>query len=244
MASVPIVDIRDKRIGMAAAILVLLLLFLYLLLTTFVKLDPPPQDIPVHMAEPLDVTEILNPTIEGGSGGGQPSDDPVSDPKPQTEQIITQAHNTNSQSVTGQANTTNTANSNNQPSTTQQSDNPFAPGGSGNGQGGGTGNTFGGDTGTGTGGPGGTGSGKGRVRLNNVDISNLQYNSDENIYLKLLIDAEGNILKAYNIAGQTTTTDGLLINSVINAVKKQVKYNKDPGSAPVYVFYTITIDAQ
>lgn len=243
MAAIPIVDIRDKRVGIIVAILVMLALFLYLWLTTFIKLDPPPQDIPVHVAEPLDVTEILQPTIEGGSGGGQPSDDPVHEPQPQTEQILTQQTNPDTQVNTGEANTTNAANSTNQPTSTQESDNPFADGGSGDGAGGGTGGTFGGDSGTGTGGHGGSGGGKGRTRLNNVSID-LHYNTDEKIYLKLLIDAEGNVLQAYNIKGKTTTTDGLLINDVIQAVKKQVKYNKDPGSAPVYVFYTVRIDAQ
>ncbi len=244
MATIPIVDIKDKRKGIATAFVVMLALLLYLLFTSFEKLDPPPKDIPVKMAEPLDVTEIVNPTIEGGSGGGSPSDDPVSDPRPQTEHILTQQNNPNTQVHTGQANTTNSPNSQNTPTSTQQSNNPFGDGGADGGDGGGTGGTFGSDTGTGTGGHGGSGSGKGRVRLNDVNINDLNYNTDEKIHLKLLIDAEGNVVQIHNIKDKTTTTDGILINKVIQAVKKQVKYNKDPGAALAYVYYTIAINAQ
>lgn len=240
----PIVDTKDKRKGIIASLVVMLLLLIYLILTSFEMADPPPQDIPISVAEPLDVTEIEDFTIAGGSGGGEPNTSDVSDPQPQTEHVLTQ-HNSNSSINSGNASSTNSPNSNNNSSTTQQSNNPFNQGGTGGGGGGGNGGNFGNDTGNGNGGNGGgTGSGAGRVRLNNVDIDDLYYNSDETIALKLVIDAEGNVVQVYNIAGKTTTTDQILINKVKSAVKKQVKYNKQSGAPLATVFYTIDINAQ
>lgn len=244
MATIPIVNTVDKRKGIITSIVVMTLLILYLLWYKFEKADPPPKDIPVQLAEPLDITEIKNVTIAGGSGGGNPSDDPVTDPKPQTENILTSPNPQNTQENSGQANTTNSPNSQEDPANSQQSDNPFADGGQGGGDGGGTGDTFGGDSGTGTGGNGGTGTGKGRVRLTHVSIDNLQYNSDEHIHFKLVIDAQGNVVQVYNIKGKTTTTDQILINKLKIAVKKQVKYNKQPGAPLATVFYSFKIDAQ
>ena len=195
----------DKRKGIIAAVIVMLCLFLYLILTSFEMADPPPKDIPLEVAEPLDMTEIEEFTIAGGAGGGDPSTAPVDQPQPQTENVLTQT-NSNTQTNSGNANNTNSPNSDNEASTTQQSNNPFAQGGSGGGDGGGDGTGFGNDSGTGTDGSGaGPGSGAGRKRLNNVNIADLQYNSDETIYLKLVIDAQGNVVQVYNIKGQTTT---------------------------------------
>jgi hypothetical protein len=244
MATLPIVDTIDKRKGVITSIVTMILLILFLFLVKFEMADPPPQDIDVQLAEPLDVTVIENLTIAGGSGGGSPSDDPVRENQPQTENILASTKPQDSQTNTGQANTTNNPNSQNDPSTSQQSNNPFASGGSGNGDSGGDGDTFGGDSGTGTGGNGGGGTGKGRVRLNDVNIANLVYNSDEKIYLKLVIDAQGNVVQVINLKGKTTTTDQILINKVKVAVKKQVKYNKESGAPLVAVYYTVKINAQ
>lgn len=240
----PIVELADKRKGIIASFVVMLTLLIYLMLTSFEKADPPPVDIPLTVAEPLDETIIEEFTIAGGAGGGEPNTSPVTDPKPQTEHVITNT-NPNSQINSGNASSTNSPNSNNESSTTQQSNNPFASGGSGSGNSGGNGNTFGSDTGSGSGkGSGGNGSGAGRVRLNDVNINDLQYNSDETIALKLVIDAQGNVVQVYNIAGSTTTTDQILINKVKVAVKKQVKYNKQDGAPLATVFYTVRINAQ
>lgn len=244
MASIPVVNTIDKRRGIITSIIVMILIVVYLMLIKFEMADPPPVDIDVKLAEPLDVTEIKNLTIEGGAGGGTPSDDPVTDPKPQTENILASTNPQETQTNTGQGNTTNDPNSQNDPSNSQQSDNPFADGGNGGGTGGGSGDTFGGDSGEGTDGNGGNGSGEGRVRLNNVNITNLQYNSDEKIYLKLIIDAQGNVVQVVNLKGKTTTSDQILINKVKVAVQKQVKYNKQQGAPLAAVYYTVGINAQ
>lgn len=202
MASIPVVNTIDKRRGIITSIIVMILIVIYLMLIKFEMADPAPVDIDVKLAEPLDITEIENLTIEGGAGGGNPSDDPVTDPKPETENILATTDPKDTQTNTGQGNTTNNPNSQNDPSNSEQSDNPFADGGNGGGSGGGSGDTFGGDSGTGTGGNGGNGTGTGRTRLNNVSIANLQYNSDEKIYLKLIIDAQGNVVQVVNLKGK------------------------------------------
>ncbi len=241
----PIVDTIDKRKGIIAALVLMLILFIYLMLTSFEKADPPPQDIPLKVAEPLDETIIEEFTIAGGSGGGEANTDPVSPPKPQTEQVITKT-NSDTEINSGKGSTTNSPNSNNEGTTSQQSNNPFASGGQGTGNDGGKGDTFGKDNGTGGNGGSGTGSGSGagRIRLNEVNISDLHYNTDETIALKLVIDAQGNIVQVMNIAGKTTTTDQILINKVKTAVKKQVKYNAQKDAPLATVYYTVRINAQ
>lgn len=244
MATIPIVDTIDKRKGIMVAIFLMAALLVYLLLLTFEKANPPPKEEVVTLADPLDVTEIVKPTILGGSGSGTPSDDPVTDPKPQTEQIITSTNNPDHVVNTGQGNTTNTANSQNDPTNAVQTNNPFGDGGSGDGEGGGSGDTFGGSSGTGTGGHAGSGSGKGRIRKNSINLGDLHYNTDEKIALKLVIDAEGNVVQVINIKSQTSTTDQVLINKVKVAVKKQIKYNKEAGAPLTNVYYTVNVNAQ
>ncbi|MBL4863103.1 MAG: hypothetical protein JKY09_08830 [Crocinitomicaceae bacterium] len=243
MATLPIVNTLDKRKAIIVSITLMVLLLILLFVLKFEKADPPPRDIPVELAEPLDVTEIENIVLEGGAGGGTPSEDPVNDIKQQTETVLTQETNPESQSNTGNANATNTPDSNNDPSG-DESNNPFNDGGNDGGGGDGTGGHFGTDDGSGTGGSTGSGGGKGRIRLNNVNIDGLQSNIDATIALKLTIDAQGNVVVAHNIKGQTTTADQKLINRVINEVKKQVKYSKEPGAPLVKKYYTVKIKAQ
>lgn len=110
-----------------------------------------------------------------------------------------------------------------------------------------------GEGGTGSGSSYGYGSGNGvdgngpttnaRIRLNEVQLNDLNYNQDVSIYLKLVIDAEGNVVSASNVSGKSTTTDPVLINKILYAVRKQVKYNKDPGASFTSVYYTVRIDA-
>jgi hypothetical protein len=111
--------------------------------------------------------------------------------------------------------------------------NPFGSGGSGNG----SGMNYG-TNGSGSGPGAGTGL---RTRLNNVSINHIETEQDATIYLKLTIDANGNVISCISTS-KTTTTNQSLITQVKNAVKSQVKYSKDPGSSPVQVFYTVKIN--
>lgn len=245
MATLPIVNSIDRRNGIIAAILGMLLLLLYLLFTTFEMADPPPQDVVVVATAEFPEEIILKELkVEGGSGAGKPNDAPLDEPKPKTEQVLTKPTNENTQVNTGQANTTNSPNSQNTNTTTNQSNDPFASGGDGNGSDGGSGDTFGGDSGTGTNGNGGGGSGAGRIRKNDPVMNDLRSNVDVTIHLKLTIDAEGNVIDATNIKAKTTTTNQILINKVINEVKRQVKYNKEPGAPLAKVFMPVYIKAQ
>lgn len=245
MATLPIVNSIDRRNGIIAALLSMLLLLLYLWFTTFEMADPPPKDVVVVATAEFPEEIILKELkVEGGSGAGKPNDAPIDEPKPQTEQILTKPTNENTQVNTGQSNTTNSPNSQNTNTTTNQSNDPFASGGDGNGSDGGSGDTFGGDSGTGTNGNGGGGSGAGRIRKNDPVMNDLRSNVDVTIHLKLTIDAEGNVIDATNIKAKTTTTNQILINKVINEVKRQVKYNKEPGAPLAKVFMPVYIKAQ
>jgi len=245
MATIPIANVVDKRKGAIAAAIVLLLLFIYLLLTTFEMADPPPKD-PVLITETVIPEELLlkNLKVEGGSGAGSASNDPIDEPKPVTQEVITGKNNPDTKVNTGKGKNTTTHNSQESNTTSKQSNDPFASGGNGKGNDGGDGKTFGNDKGTGTGGNAGNINGDGRVRLNDPNVEDLKSNIDATIHLKLTIDAEGNVVGATNISAKTTTTNQILINRVVAEVKRQVKYNKDSGASLANVYLSVRIKAQ
>ncbi len=242
MAALPVVDIRDKRIGIASALFVVALVILYLFLKTFQMADPPPKDFIMKAETVIEEVVLKNLKVEtGGAGGGEPSDDKIAPPTPQTQQILTKPTNPKTQTNTGKGSHTNSPNSQNTPTTTTQSNNPFATGGNSNNTGGGTG-PFGQDAGSSGTGPGGSGNGDGRTRLNDPHVEHIETNVNVTIYLKLTVNADGNVVSAVSTS-KTTTTDQRIINQVIAAVKSQVKYNKDPGAGLVSVFLTVRINA-
>ena len=238
MATLPIVNTADKRKGIIAALVVMGLILLYLLLVTFERADPPPQDIHVQLSEPMDITEIEDFTIEGGSGGGEPTDAPDRNVQQQTQQVIT---NQNSQTTTnsGQATTTN-SNSENQQSANHQAPNPFGDGGFGGGSGGGEGTGMGQDSGTGGGTGSGNGTGAGRKRLSHVSMSGIQCNVSAVIKFKVVINSNGDVVNVYNTSG-TTTSDQVLINRLMDAVKRTVKYSKSEGAPLIQKIYTFNV---
>tara|TARA_R110002072_G_scaffold303106_1_gene493719 strand:+ start:10534 stop:11265 length:732 start_codon:yes stop_codon:yes gene_type:complete len=243
MASIPIATKIDKRKGAIVALICLLLLGVYMALISFQIADPPPQPVLVEVETNIPEIILKNLRVEGGSGSGSASDAEVKPPKPKTEQVITKEIS-ETEVNTGEANTTNSPTSTETSSTTEQSNDPFASGGSGDGNEGGSGDTFGGDAGTGTNGTGGGGSGKGRVRLIDPNINGVQSNVNATIYLKVTVDAQGNVIAAYNIKAKTTTTNQILINKIIYEVKKQTKFNKDPGAPLAKAYMTINVKAQ
>lgn len=243
MATIPVVNTVDKRIGFISAIVLMIITFIVLLLLTYDIPNPPPQEKQVRAVADLEEIELKELVVEGGAGGGDPSDAPIDEPKPQTLNTITSNKPSRTTTSTGgQANNTNTQNSQNA-SSGNASTNPFGGGGSGGGTGGGDGTGFGTDSGVGTGTGPGIGYGKGRTRLNNVDVNDITIETDADIYYKLTVDASGTVLDFSSIGSKTTTTDQTLINKIGYAIKKQVKYNKVPGSPPEYVFYTVYVKA-
>lgn len=128
------------------------------------------------------------------------------------------------------------------PATIEKDDpfvNPFESCGSGSSAGNGSGMGTG-DLWYGSGGGPGTG---GRTRLNNVSIDHLENEQDATIYLKLTVDANGDVISAA-VTSKTTTSDQQLINQVKQAVIQQVKFSKSPGAEPINVYYTIKIDGK
>jgi hypothetical protein len=245
MASIPIVNTVDKRIGIISAVALMLITFIVLWFLTYDIPNPLPtvREVPaVAMVDEIVLKELV---IEGGAGGGTPSNSKEADPKPVKQQAITsntKPAQTSTQSG-GQATTTNSQNTTNTSSGGNQSSNPFGDGGSGGGTGGGNGTGFGQDSGEGTGTGSGIGFGKGRTRLNNVDVHNISIETDASIYYKLTVDSNGNVVAFSHNGSKTTTTNLNLINKIGVAIKKQVKYNVAKGAPLEYQFYTIHVKA-
>jgi len=242
MSSFPIADKKDEQIGLIGSAVALLFLFMILMLVTYQIADPKPEPFQQAAQTELEELELENLKVDvGGGSEGTPSDEPVTKPQPETQQILTKKNNPTTKTTTGKGTKNTSPNSKNDPSNSTKSDNPFGTGGSGD-QGSGSGK-FGNDSGTGSGnGPGGTGDGAGRIRL--VDpVDDIVSDDNHRINLRLTINAEGNVIDVRNIAAQTTTTDQRIINQVIAATKKQAKYSKKPGAGPEIVFITIHLSA-
>jgi hypothetical protein len=242
--SKPIADKNDERKGIIVALFILVLGFIYLQFVTFVMADPPPKDIPLTATVelPKEIT-LKSMKIEGG-GSGKPTDAPKKEtPQDQTQKVITKEKSETTQK-TGESNhSTSTHNPDNEASTTKVAPNPFGSGGSGGGDGGGNGKGFGKDDGDGAGPGKGEGS-KPRIRLNDPNTEGIQSDQNCKIFLKLTINAEGDVMKGENIVAKTTTTNQIVINQVISNVKSQVKFNKKEGAAPEIVYLTVNLAAK
>jgi hypothetical protein len=239
MATLPIVNTQDKRIGAITAVVAMLLVLLIMWLIKYEVVDPPPPDLHLEAAAPLDKTLIQDITVEtGGGGGGDPSSDPVNNPKV-TEQIIT-----NDQSTTtvnsGNASSTTTPDSDNPPSG-DNVDNPFSGGfggGTGGGQGDGNGSGIGSDSGPGTG-PGTGGTGGKRMVLSHVNSNDIHYNYDAKFVFQVGINADGYVVDVRNVKSLTTTSDERIIRKVAALIKQQVRYSKSPGATIQTLRYTV-----
>jgi hypothetical protein len=243
MSSYPIADRKDEQIGLIGSVVALLFLFLLLIFFTYQVADPKPEPFQQPAQTELQELELENLKVDvGGGSEGSPSDEPVTEPRPETQQVLTKKNNPTTKTTTGKGTKTNSPNSQNDASNTKKSNNPFGPGGSGqNGTGSGQ---FGNDTGSGNGsGPGGVGDGAGRTRLNDPQVDNIVSDDNHRINLRLTINAEGNVVDVRNIASQTTTTDQRILNQVIAAVRKQVKYSKKSGATLEIVYLTVNLSA-
>lgn len=245
MATIPVVNTRDKRIGIISSILLLLLTVLFLYLLKYEIPDPLPTMKKVPTEAQIDQIVLKDLKVEGGAGGGTPTKAKNPDPKPTRQEAITNTSKPSKTQTTtgGKGTSTNSQNTQNT-SGGSQSSNPFGDGGSGGGQGGGNGTGFGQDSGEGTGTGSGIGFGsKKRTRLNNVDVHNISIETDARIYYKLTVDSKGNVVAFSHQASNTTTTNLNLINKIGVAIKKQVKYSEAPGAPLEYQFYTINVRA-
>ena len=105
----------------------------------------------------------------------------------------------------------------------------------------GTGGTGSGDGSLDLGGPR---DGKNRVRLNNPLLPLYKTEVDIDVHLKLIIDEDGKVVSAINLASKTTTTDQLIINGVISEVINQLKYNQEKNAGLQFTYLTCKIRAQ
>lgn len=241
MATIPIVDTQDKRIGLITSVLFMVLLLVIMWLIQYEIADPPPKPLHLEAAEPLDKTIVEHIKVESsGGGGGDPSSDPVNNNTQVTQQVITNPKST-TQVNSGNANSTNTHNSNNPPSG-NNTDNPFA-GGTGGGTGGGNGTGIGSDSGPGTNGNGGAGNGGARQILAYVNANDIQYNYDVKFVFNVTINEDGYVIDVRNVNSLTTTSDAVIIRKVMELVKQQVRYSKAPGAAVQTLRYTVNFKA-
>jgi len=238
MAAIPIVNAFDRRAGIISAVVAMLALLIAILLMRYEMADPPPVDIPMKLAEPIDQTIIEHVQLDmGGGGAGNPSESPKNNTN-QTEQIITQ-NDAQTTVNAGNGNVTNTHDSDDPPSGDESED--HFSGGNNDGVDGGENGISGQDSGTGTNGNGPGGAGNGSRRIIKDVYSLPDYDHVVRFKFKVTINANGNVISVLNIKGSTTTTDQVLINKVRQAVMKQVKYSKAPGAPAVTKIYDFVL---
>lgn len=170
----------------------------------------------------------------GGTVMATVKDDAV-DPEPTTQDNTPTPTSQPSNSTTPTKTTTSSSGSGNttgSSSNAQQVSDPFGSGGgTASGQGG-VNSPVGVDTGE---------DSPIRTRLSDVDVSKIKSASDETVTLQIAIDGAGNVVKASAIKNKTTTDDQALIDQVITAVKKEVKYSRNTGAALKYEIYTVRV---
>lgn len=234
---VPIIKASDNRNAIIVAILYLLFIVFLMFFIKHKEPDPPKVTVPVPIV--MEDTGITDFEIDSG-GGGEPSAEtnpvpaPVENPREQPTQEESPIQvNTG----TGASDSENTTSEDNTPA------NPFSGSGSSGSGNSGSGGGFGSDVGPGSGsGAPGRGMVGDRVRTSNI-VSKPKTPNDENcvIALKLVVDSRGVVVFAEAIREHTTTTNQLLINEVIDLVKKEVRYKEKPGALNETAFYTVTV---
>jgi hypothetical protein len=238
----------DRLKSFVVSISIFIFLYFTLIFLKIVTSSPEPiEDIIEIEKSPEEITIHKFETSEkSGGGSGTEVKAPVQDKfTPQTEKIVTDPNSESSATnAKGNSNHSNSEhNTENESSTTKAAPNPFGTGGSGGGSGGGNGKGFGKDDGNGSGKGNGDGV-KARIRLNDPNTEGIESDQNCKIYLKLTINAEGDIIKGENIVSKTSTTNQIIINQIIANVKSQVKYNKREGSDHEIVFLTVNLAAK
>lgn len=245
---------KDKRIALLYTVLSFVVFVVLLQFNGYKIPTPPlPEQLLFRNAEmeliPVEIVADQSVNSGGSQGAaGTPSNDPLTNkPNPQTEQLLT---NPNSEVAinSGKSKRTNTDEiTQNTATTIMKSDNPFDSGGGtnhGNGSG-----TFGTDNGPGNGRGNGNGMGEGngsgtgeRIRLTNINLTDVKSNVDCTIKMRLSVNAEGNVVAVEVLPG-TTTNNQTLIRDITASVKKQIKYNKRPNGTIERLFYTVKVKA-
>ena len=226
---------NEKRYAALTAGLTSILIFILLIIITIDRSNPPIEQIEIIAEVPLEIIDETPRTRgdNGGGGGGNPTNDEVNPtPQPQTSSFVTTSDSDVKIESKGQSNKTTAKNSDNKATSTKKSNNPFGNGGQESGDGGGIGSGNGLGIGKDNGKESGEGSEgtKDRILLIKPNVENIVSQSNCKIYLKVKIDAAGNVTQADNIPAYTTTTNQALINKVIAATISKARYNKKPGA--------------
>jgi hypothetical protein len=77
-----------------------------------------------------------------------------------------------------------------------------------------------------------------------VSLPTYENDFDCRIGFKVQINSEGQVVGVRSIKSVTTCADDRTINDIKERIKREVKYNKDPGSGIVEMDYTINLKAK
>ncbi|PKR79894.1 hypothetical protein CW751_12480 [Brumimicrobium salinarum] len=237
MAKVPVVRKSDNRKGIVAAIAFLLVTLFLLFFIKYSEPDPPKVTVPI----PITMSESGIEDFEiHNAGGGSPSETVNPTPTPNENP---QEQPTQEESPVETASGTGDTESENSSEQEEAASNPFSNNGDGgtgeNGSGGGFGNDQGPGSGDGEEGTGGAGD---RIRKTNIQSKPTTENDERvQIALKLTIDSQGKVVRADVVRNATTSNNQLLIDEIIDLVKKEVRYEEKPGARNEVAFYTVTV---
>lgn len=244
MSGIPVANKKDIQIGLVSAAVGLLLIFIFLILMSFEVADPKPEPPKVDATSEIEDIVLENLKVDmGGGSEGAPSEDPKVDPQPQTQKTLTKKSNTKTKVPAGKSEKDTEKPGKGE---TSGSDTPSMFNGNGEGKkGAGAGKVGTKDSqGEGNGpGPNGYGNGTGRKRLTEPKVGQIHSNKNQTIYLRVVINSEGKVLSVKNLPAKTTTNDGVIINKIMAAVKKDVLFSKKPGSGQEQLVITINIKA-
>jgi hypothetical protein len=239
MSRAPVIEQSDNRKAIVFTIVMFLLTLFLLFFIKFHEPDPPKVTIPIPITmadEGIENFEIHN------AGGGAPSEQTVEEtqPEPTPQEQPVQEESTVA-IPTGTGDTDSDASTTSE--TTQEAPNPFSGSGSGGAGSAGQGTGFGPDSGPGSGsGEPGSGAAGERIRLTNLKSNPKTPNSSIcKIALQLTVDERGVVVAANVVRAQTTTTNQVLIDEVIDLVRKEVRYKEKPGARHETAYFTVTV---
>jgi hypothetical protein len=84
----------------------------------------------------------------------------------------------------------------------------------------------------------------GRSRLKEPDLSQFRNVPSATIYLKLLVDENGTVVEAINDGKRSTTSDKIIVQQVIDLVKKELRYSREPGASLLQSNYAVKIGSK
>jgi hypothetical protein len=80
--------------------------------------------------------------------------------------------------------------------------------------------------------------------LNNVSIPSYESDFDCRIGFNVQVNADGQVVGVRSIKSLTTCVDDRIINDIKERIKREVRYNKEPGAGVVDMKYTIDLKAK